>query len=40
MIETNRKRANVKLWRSVDSFGKEGSRKKGKGIKKGILSTS
>jgi hypothetical protein len=36
----NWKRAKIKLWRSVDSFGKEGSRKKEEGIKRRILSNS
>jgi hypothetical protein len=34
------KRAKVKLWRAVDVFGKEGSRKKEKGITDRILSIS
>jgi hypothetical protein len=34
------KKAKAKLWRSVDAFGKEGSRKKEKGIKERILLTS
>ena len=36
----NWKRAKVKLWRAVDVFGKEGSRKKEKGIRDRILPTS
>jgi hypothetical protein len=36
----NWKKAKVKLWRSVDSFGKEGSKKKEQGIKKRVLSGS
>jgi hypothetical protein len=32
------RKAKVKLWKSVDAFGKEGSRKKEIGIRKRILS--
>jgi hypothetical protein len=32
------KKAKVKLWKSVDVFGKEGSRKKEAGIRNRILS--
>jgi len=36
----NWRKAKIKLWKSVDVFGKEGSKKKEKGIKDKILSTS
>jgi hypothetical protein len=34
------RKAKVKLWKSVDVFGKEGSRKKEKGIRGRILAKS
>jgi hypothetical protein len=34
------RKAKVKLWRNVDVFGKEGSRKKEKGIRDRILAKS
>jgi hypothetical protein len=34
------RKAKVKLWKSVDVFGKEGSRKKEKGIRDKILPKS
>src|SRR4030067_1758092 len=37
MIATNWKRAKVKLWRSVDSFGKKEARKKREESKKGFF---
>jgi len=36
----NWRKAKIKLWKSVDVFGKEGSKKKEKGIKNRILSIS